>query len=88
MNNLEVAEAATLRMKARIAVRGLGLPPKVKEAIMAAIEAARLPLYKYFKVSKPDTAQAFVNKVIAGIGDIVDIKIKERVKICLKQNLT
>lgn len=86
MGNLEVAEANTLRMKARISIRGLGLSPKVKEAVLAAIDAARLPLYKYFKVSKPDTAEAFIRKVLAGIGD-VDIKIIGDIKKCLEQTL-
>ena len=60
MSNLEVAEANTLRLKARIAIRGLGLPLKIKEAVLAAIDTARLPLYKYFKFNKPDTAEAFI----------------------------
>lgn len=86
MNNVEVVEANTLRMKARIAIRGLGLPPKIKEAVLAAIDTARLPLYKYFKFNKPDTAEAFIRKVIAGIGD-VDIKIIGCIKKCLEQTL-
>ncbi len=86
MNNLEVAEANTLRLKARIAIRGLGLPLKIKEAVLAAIDTARLPLYKYFKFNKPDTAEAFIRKVIAGIGD-VDIKIIGDIKKCLEQTL-
>lgn len=86
MNNVEVVEANTLRMKARIAIRGLGLPTKIKEAVMVAIDAARLPLYKYFKINKKDTAEAFVRKVLAGIGDI-DIKIIGDIKKCLEQTL-
>lgn len=86
MNNLEVAEANTLRLKARIAIRGLGLPLKIKEVVLAAIDTARLPLYKYFKFNKPDTAEAFIRKVIAGIGD-VDIKIIGDIKKCLEQTL-
>lgn len=87
MNNVEVVEANTLRMKARIAIRGLGLPPKIKEAVLAAIDTARLPLYRYFKVSKPDTAEAFTRKVLAGLGDGVDEKIKEKIELCLLKNL-
>lgn len=87
MNNVEVVEANTLRMKARIAVRGLGLPQKIKEAVLAAIDAARLPLYKYFKVSKPDTAEAFIRKVLAGLGDGVDEKNKGEIELCLLKNL-
>lgn len=83
-NNLEVAEAATLRLKARIAVRGLRLPPKAKEAVMAAIDAARLPLYKYFKISKPDTARAFIRKVLAGLGDEIQEKERGEIEKCLK----
>lgn len=87
MHNAEVVEANTLRLKARIAVRGLSLPPKIKKAVLAAIDAARLPLYKYFKFNKPDTAEAFIRKVIAGIGDGVDEKIKEKIELCLLQTL-
>jgi hypothetical protein len=87
MNNSEVVEANTLRMKARIAVRGLGLPSKIKEAVMAAIDAARLPLYKYFKVSKPDTVRAFISKVLSGLGEGVDEKNKEKIELCLQQTL-
>ena len=86
MNNLEVAEANTLRMKARISIRGLGLPPKIKEAVLTAIDAARLPLHQYFKINKKDTAEAFIRKVIAGIDD-VDIKIIGDIKKCLEQTL-
>ena len=32
MNNLEVVEANTLRMKARIAIRGLGFTPENKRS--------------------------------------------------------
>ena len=87
MNNLEVVEANTLRMKARIAIRGLGLPLKIKEAVLTAIDAARLPLYKYFKFNKPDTVEAFIRKVIAGIGDGVDEKIIGEIELCLQQTL-
>lgn len=82
-----MVEANTLRMKARIAVRGLGLPSKIKEAVMAAIDAARLPLYKYFKVSKPDTVRAFISKVLSGLGEGVDEKNKEKIELCLQQTL-
>lgn len=88
MNNAEVVEANTLRMKARISIRGLGLPPKIKEAVLAAIDAARLPLYKYFKINKKDTAEAFIRKVLAGLGDGVDEKNKEKIELCLQKNLT
>ena len=84
MNNVEVVEANTLRMKARIAVRGLGLPSKIKEAVMAAIDAARLPLYKYFKVNKEDTAESFIREVLAGIGDNVQEKEKGEIEKCLQ----
>lgn len=87
MNNVEVVEANTLRMKARIAIRGLSISPNDKKAVLTAIDAARLPLYKYFKVNKKDTAEAFVRKVIAGIGDGVDEKIKEKIELCLQQTL-
>ncbi len=87
MNNVEVVEANTLRMKARIAIRGLGLSPKIKEAVMVAIDAARLPLHKYFKFNKPDTAEAFISKVLAGIGDDVDEKIIGEIELCLLKNL-
>lgn len=83
-HNLEVAEAATLRLKARIAVRGLGLPTKVKEAVLAAIDAARLPLYQYYKISKPDTARAFIRKVLANIGDEIQEKERGEIEKCLK----
>lgn len=84
MTNIEVAEANTLRLKARIAVRGLGLPPKIKEAVLAAIDAARLPLHKYFKVNKKDTAEAFIRKVLSGIGDNVQEKEKGEIEKCLQ----
>ena len=84
MTNIEVAEANTLRLKARIAVRGLGLPTKVKEAVMAAIDAARLPLHKYFKVNKKDTAEAFIRKVLSSIGDNVQEKEKGEIEKCLQ----
>lgn len=87
MNNVEVVEANTLRMKARIAIRGLSISPNDKKAVLTVIDAARLPLYKYFKVNKKDTAEAFVRKVIAGIGDGVDEKIKEKIELCLQQTL-
>ncbi len=87
MNNLEVVEANTLRMKARIAIRGLGLPPKIKEAVLAAIDTARLPLHKYFKFNKPDTAEAFIRKVLAGIGNNIDEKIKGEIEKCLLRSL-
>lgn len=87
MNNAEVVEANTLRMKARVAIRGLvGLPTKIKEAVLAAIDTARLPIYKYFKISKPDTAQAFIRKVLAGLGD-VDEKTKREITRCLQQTI-
>ena len=86
MNNVEVVEANTLRMKARISIRGLGLSPKIKEAVMAAIDAARLPLHQFYKVNKEDTAESFIRKVLAGIGDVEEEKIKE-IERCLRQTM-
>lgn len=87
MNNLEVAEANTLRMKARIAIWGLGLSPKIKEAVLAAIDTAELPLHKFFKINKEDTVKAFIRKVLAGIGNNIDEKIKGEVEKCLEKIL-
>lgn len=84
MNNLEVAEANSLRMKARIAVRGLGLSPDIKKAVVGAIDSVQLPLHKYFKVNKEDTVKAFIRKVLAGICDNVEEKEKEEIEKCLK----
>lgn len=88
MSNLEIAEANTLRLKARIAIRGLGLPLKIKEAVLASIDAVELPLHQYYKVNKEDTARAFVRKVMAGIDDLDDEKIIGEIKKCLEQKLT
>ena len=84
MNNLEVAEANTLRMKARIAIRGLSLSHAVKKAAISAIDAVELPLHKYYKINKQDTVKAFVRKVIAGLDDNVVEKEKGEIEKCLQ----
>lgn len=87
MNNLEVAEANTLRMKARIAIRGLSLSPDIKKAVLGAIDAVELPLHKFFKINKEDTVKAFIRKVLAGIGNNIDEKIKGEIEKCLLRSL-
>ncbi len=87
MNNVEVVEANTLRLKARIAIRGLGLPTKVKEAVMASIDAVELPLHKFFRINKEDTVKSFIRKVLAGIGNNIDEKIKGEIEKCLQKIL-
>lgn len=87
MSNLEVAEANTLRIKARMAIRGLGLSPDVKKAVIEAIDSVELSLHKYFKVNKKDTVKAFISKVLAGIGNDVEEKIKGEVEKCLLGSL-
>lgn len=87
MNNLEVAEANTLRMKARIAVRGLGLSPDIKKAVVGAIDSVQLPLHKYFKVNKENTVKSFIRQVMTGIGNNVEEKIKGEVEKCLEKIL-
>lgn len=84
MNNLEVAEANTLRMKARIAIRGLSLSPDIKKAVLEAIDSVELPLHRYYKVNKEDTARAFIIKVMAGIGDNVQEKERGEIEKCLQ----
>lgn len=85
--NMEIAEANTLRLRARTAVRGLGLPPTIKKVVLSAIDDVELPLHRFYKVPKPDTARAFINKVMAGIGDDVDMKIKEKIEKCLHKTI-
>lgn len=87
MGNLEVAEANSLRLKARIAVRGLSISPKDKKAVIEAIDAVELPLHQYYKVNKEDTARAFVRKVMAGIRDNVEEKIRGEIEKCLLRSL-
>lgn len=87
MTNIEVAEANTLRIKARIAIRGLPLSPDDKKAVIEAIDSVELSLHKYFKVNKEDTARAFIRKVLAGIGNNIDEKIKGEVEKCLEKIL-
>lgn len=87
MSNLEVAEANSLRLKARIAVRGLSISPNDKKAVIEAIDAVKLPLHQYYRINKEDTARAFVRKVMAGIGDDVEEKIKGEIEKCLQNIL-
>lgn len=86
MNNLEVAEANTLRLKARIAIRGLSISPNDKKAVIEAIDAVELPLHKFFKINKEDTVKAFIRKVLAGIENVEE-KIKGEIEKCLQTNL-
>lgn len=83
MTNIEVAEANMLRLKARIAVRGLPLSPSDKKAVISAIDAVELPLHRYYNVNKEDTAKAFIRKVISGINDL-DEKTKGEIEKCLQ----
>lgn len=86
MGNLEVAEANSLRLKARIAVRGLSISPNDKKAVIEAIDAVELPLHKFFKINKEDTVKAFIRKVLAGIENVEE-KIKGEIEKCLQTNL-
>lgn len=87
MTNIEVAEANTLRLKARIAVRGLPLSPSDKKAVISAIDDVELPLHKYYKVNKEDTVKAFIRKVLANIGDEIQEKERGEIEKCLQTTL-
>lgn len=87
MNNLEVVEANTLRLKARTAIRGLSLSPDIKKAVLEAIDSVELPLHRYYKVNKQDTAKAFIRKVMAGLNDSVEEKTKGEIEKCLEKIL-
>lgn len=84
MNNIEVAEANTLRMKARIAIRGLSLSPDIKKAVLEAIDSVELPLHRYYKENKQDTVKAFIRQVMTGIGDNVQEKERGEIEKCLQ----
>lgn len=88
VNNIEVAEAATLRMKARIAIRGSLLSMEIKKAVIEAVDKVQLPLYMFYNKTKEDTAKSFIHRVIGGLNETVRDKYGEEINKCLMLKLT
>ena len=87
MTNIEVAEANTLRMQARIAIRGSLWPFAIKKAVIEAVDRVQLPLHKFYNENKEDTIKSFISKVLGSLSDEITSKYGEEVKKCLKQKL-
>ena len=83
---MQLAKCRILKIQARLALRGLGLPNRVLMAAYGAIDRVSLPFAEYYRATDTEVIDAFVSSVIAGLGDI-EIKERERIKKCLYKAL-
>ena len=85
--NVEIAQCAIMRVKARSLTGRIILSNDERIALNNAINAVKMPLYDYYRKSDEEVRNAFINAVIGGLGATFTLRNKEKIEQCLKINL-
>lgn len=84
---VEIMQANSLRLRARIAIRMLNLNPATTKIVQSAIGAVEMPLYKFDRTDAETLKKAFITKVLGNIGNKLNDIIKTEVNRCLTKKL-
>lgn len=84
---VEIMQANSLRLRARIAIRTLNLNPSTTKIVQSAIGAVEMPLYEFDRTDAVTLKKAFITKVLGNIGNKLNDIIKTEVNRCLTKKL-